>query len=514
MSLGILLKSITESNKMSRLSWILAFCVVVPLSTAFVGTAKGQSAKRPNILLAIADDWSWPHAGAYGAKFVQTPAFDRVAREGALFTQAFCASPGCSPSRAALLTGRHTWELEHAGTHASSFSDKLVVYPDLLEEAGYFVGFTGKGWGPGNFQAGGRSRNPAGPAFSQIKLEPPLKGISGTDYAANFQAFLLKSPAGKPFCFWYGGQEPHLGYEKGSGLKAGKRAEDVEVPAFLPDTPEVRSDLLDYAMEVEHFDRHLGRMLEALQKAGELDHTMVVVISDDGMPFPRAKANCYEYGTHVPLAIRWPARVKAGRTVDDLVSYIDLAPTFLEAAGVAVPKMTGRSLTNVLVSEKSGIVDPSRNAVYSARERHSSSRVNNLGYPIRMLRTHEHLYIRNFAPDRWPAGDPRGVEGDAFGYYDIDGSPTKTLLAEAKDPQLRRFKDLAVAKRPAEELYDAKADPGNLVNLAGNPQHADVLARLRAQMDAELRRTGDPRMTANAEIFETYPRYSPIRKFE
>jgi uncharacterized sulfatase len=493
----------------------IAFGLLSLSLITFPDIVEAQAVKRPNILFAIADDWSWPHAGAYGCKFVQTPAFDRVAREGVLFTQAFCASPGCSPSRAALLTGRHTWELEHAGTHASSFSDKLQVYPDLLEEAGYFVGFTGKGWGPGNFQAGGRSRNPAGPAFSQIKLTPPLKGISGTDYAANFQAFLAKRPKEKPFCFWYGGQEPHRAYEKGAGLKAGKRLEDAEVPPFLPDTPEVRSDLLDYAMEIEHFDRHLGQMLKTLADAGELDSTLVVVAADNGMPFPRAKANCYEYGTHLPLAIRWPPRVKAGRTVEDLVSYIDLAPTFLEAAGVAVPPAVhGRSLTSVLASEKSGRVDPSRNAVYSARERHSSARVDNLGYPIRMLRTHEYLYVRNFTHDRWPAGDPRGVDGDKFGYYDIDGSPTKTLLAEATDPRLRRFKDLAVAKRPAEELYDAKADPGNLVNLAGSPQHADALARLRAQMEETLRRTGDPRMGANPEVYETYPRYSPIRKFE
>ncbi len=234
-----------NEDAMNRLLWVVVGLVAFSCSL-LSGDAEGQESKRPNILLAIADDWSWPHAGAYGCKFVKTPAFDRVAREGVLFTQAFCASPGCSPSRAALLTGRHTWELEHAGTHASSFSDKLVVYPDLLEEAGYFVGFTGKGWGPGNFQAGGRSRNPAGPAFSQIKLDPPLKGISGTDYAANFQAFLAKRPKGQPFCFWYGGQEPHRAYEKGAGLKAGKRAEDAEVPPFLPDTPEVRSDLLDY----------------------------------------------------------------------------------------------------------------------------------------------------------------------------------------------------------------------------------------------------------------------------
>ncbi len=269
-------------------------------------------------------------------------------------------------------------------------------------------------------------------------------------------------------------------------------------------------------MEVESFDTHLGRMLDALERSGELDRTLVVVASDNGMPFPRAKANLYEYGTHMPLAVRWPGRAKAGRVVDDFANHIDLAPTFLEAAGVERPSvMVGRSLVPVLVSEADGQVDPTRDRTFTARERHSSSRVDNLGYPGRALRTGDFLYIRNFAPDRWPAGDPRGVQGDAFGYYDIDGSPTKTLLVEGRDdPRIAPFLDLAVGKRPAEELFDARTDPGNLVNLADRPEHADTLSRLRNQLEDFLRATDDPRVLGNGEIFETYPRYSPIRDFQ
>lgn len=213
-----------------------------------VGFLWARSAeRRPNILLAIADDWSWPHAGAYGCKFVKTPAFDRVAREGVLFNRAFCASPGCSPSRAALLTGRQTWQIEQAGTHASSFPSKYLVYPDILEKAGYYVGFTGKGWAPGNWKAGGRTRNPAGPEYNDLKLKPPYSGINKIDYAGNFKAFLSQKPKDKPFCFWYGGHEPHRAYEEGSGLKEGKKPEEVVVPPFLPDAPVIRSDELDYA---------------------------------------------------------------------------------------------------------------------------------------------------------------------------------------------------------------------------------------------------------------------------
>jgi uncharacterized sulfatase len=485
-------------------------------------TATAAEPKRPNVLLAIADDQSFPHTSAAGYKAVRTPAFDRVAREGVLFANGCAASPGCSPSRAALLTGRHPWMLEHAGTHASEFPAKYPVYPDLLEQAGYHVGFTGKGWGPGNFQVSGRPRNPAGTAYQRRKTEPPYKGISANDYAANFKDFLAKRQPGQPFCFWYGSTEPHRAYEPGAGLKAGKAPADAAVPPFLPDAPEVRSDLLDYCVEIEWFDRHLGQMLQALEDAGELDNTLVIVTADDGMPFPRAKANCYEYGIHVPLAVRWPgAGGKAGRRVTDPVGFVDLTATILDAAGVMKSaQVEGRSLRNVLSSDRDGAVDAARDAVYASRERHSSARHDNLGYPQRCVRTRQYLYVRNFQPDRWPAGDPRvydeqGNLGPEHGaYHDIDGSPTlKYLTAHHADPAVARFLTLAVARRPAEELFDVVADPGCLTNLAADPKHAAAKRDLAARLDRYLRESGDPRATGNGDVWETYRRYSPIRKF-
>jgi uncharacterized sulfatase len=485
---------------------LLAFLAV--LSSAVV-----TAADRPNILLAIADDWSFPHASIYGATFVNTPAFDRVAREGVLFRNAFTATPGCSPSRAALLTGQHSWRLREAGTHASSFPRDLAVYPDILEKNGYFVGACGKAWGPGNFRISGWERNPAGPNFA-VRLENPPPGIGNTDYAASFEAFLKQRPAGQPFCFWYGCTEPHRTYDKGSGQRSGKRLADVQVPGFLPDTPEVRSDLLDYALEIEHFDAHLGKMLATLEKSGELDNTLIVVCSDNGMAFPRAKANLYEYGTHMPLAIRWPAKVQPGRRVGDFASQVDLAPTILAAAGLPVPPdMTGNNLLPVLVREAGRDGDMLFDHVYLARERHSSSRPRNLGYPCRAIRTPDYLYIRNFKPDLWPAGDPQTADGKSA-YHDIDGSPTLSfLVAGQNDPKLKRFLDLAVAKRPAEELFVIKDDPETLRNVANQPQHAQILAHLRQRLEAFLTKTGDARMTPSGDIWETYPRYSAIREF-
>ncbi len=502
---------------------LITTLLLAPL--AALHAAETSMSARPNILIAISDDQSYMHTSYAGCLAVNTPAFDRVAREGVFFRNGFAASPGCSPSRAALLTGRHTWQIEQAGTHASSFPAKYVAFPDLLEQSGYFVGMTGKGWAPGNFQVDGRSRNPAGPDFSKRTTTPPHAGISRNDYAANFADFLSARPKGQPFYFWYGATEPHRIYEKGVGLKTGKKLEDASPPPFLPDTPEVRSDILDYCVEIEWFDRHLGQMLKLLEEAGELDNTLVIVTSDNGMPFPRAKGNTYEYGVHVPLAVRWGARAQGGRSVDDPIGFVDLSATILDAAGVKHPSseypLSGRSIMNILVSDKQGLVDGSRTAIYAARERHSSARYNNWTYPQRALRTPDFLYIRNFRPDRWPAGDPVLLRNDGTpagphtGYKDADPSPTLDfLIAKAGDPTLGKYFQLAVARRPGEELFDMRNDPGCLNNLAANPKFARTKDELARQLEDYLRRTGDARVLDGGEIWETYPRYEgPLRQF-
>jgi len=481
-------------------------CIASPIAAA------DQS--RPNILIAIADDHSYPYTGIYGDQAVHTPAFDRVARNGVLFHNAFAASPGCSPSRAALLTGRHTWELEQAGTHASSFPAKFQVYPDLLENAGYRIGYCGKGWGPGSFTASGRTRNPAGNAITGHKKQAP-EGINSTNYAACFEDFLSQQKGEEPFYFWYGCHEPHRRYEDGAGLKQGKKPEDANVPSFLPNNKLMQSDILDYCREIDWFDQHLAQMLELLEQKGELENTLVIITADNGMPFPRAKANCYEYGIHVPLAISWPAGIPGNRQANDLIGFVDIAPTILEAAGIEVPEnISGKSFWSDLTSNKSGVMDESRQYVFSARERHSSSRHNNVTYPIRCVRSEHYLYIRNFRPDRWPAGHPAGFKGDPFGYYDIDGAPSKTFLIEHKnDPEYKKYFDLSVAKRPAEELFDIKSDPGNLHNLANDPAFTQVKAQLNQTLEQTLRDTGDPRILNGGDIYESYFRYSRVREF-
>ncbi len=480
--------------------------VVVLHASALAGAEAPPPADRPSILFAIADDWSWPHAGVYGDKVVRTPTFDRLARDGVLFTHAFCASPSCTPSRGGILTGQAIHRLEAGGNLWSALPNRFEVYPDRLEAAGYAVGLTGKGWGPGNFKDGGWTRNPAGPAFP------------------NFQKFLKTVKPDQPFCFWFGSHDPHRPYEKGSGANAGMKIEDVVVPPFLPDTPEVRSDILDYYFEVQRFDREVGEIIRELEAVGRLQNTLIVMTSDNGMPFPRAKANLYDAGVRMPLAVFWPAKIRGGRVVEDFVSLTDLAPTFLEAAGVKVPAaMTGRSLLDRLCPPRDeGRAEPnaqrrqapsgvrplrSREMVFLERERHANVRRGDLSYPARAVRTKEFLYIRNLRPDRWPAGDPEMyVAVGPFG--DIDDSPTKRLiLAGREDEKIGRFFRLACAKRPAEELYDLAKDPWQLDNVAEKPEYAEAKQKLRAALDQWMKDTADPMLDAKDDPWDHYRYY-------
>lgn len=457
---------------------------------------------RPNILLAIGDDISWKHLGVYGSDFVDTPTFDKLAKQGVAFNNAFCSAPGCSPSRAALLTGKHIWEIEEAGTHAANFPKHLQVYPELLEAKGYFSGYTGKPWGPGKLTE--RAANPSGKDFNNHTLdELPAKGISNKDYARNFQEFLEERPKDAPFVFWFGAHEAHRSFEQDSGAKSGIQLDDVRVPGFMPDTKLTRGDVADYALEIQWFDSQLGLMLEQLRKSGELDNTIVVVTADNGMAFPRAKANNYEYGVHMPLIISWKDGIrKVNRHVDDFVSLIDLAPTFLEAAGVAIPRaMSAKSLMPILKSRKSGLVDSSRSFAVTGRERHTHAREDNLGYPIRAIHTADYHYIRNIHPERLPVG---------IKYNDVDGSPTHSLMLDNMNSELSQ---LAYADRPLEELYDRESDPYCLNNLASNPEYQSVLKKLWGQLEDKLRKGGDPRVLGYGDIFDSYPRYSGTRDF-
>jgi N-sulfoglucosamine sulfohydrolase len=452
---------------------LICFCIGL---VAFTVCA----AEKPNILYCLADDWAYPHAGVYGDNVVHTPNFDRIAREGALFTRAFSAAPSCSPSRAAMLTGRPPHQLRE-GAHLWSFLPKdFETYPDILERNGYAVGFTLKGWGPGSVEASGRTRNPAGPHF------------------ATFEGFLKKVPKGKPFCFWFGSHNPHRPYKSGQGLAAGLKIQDVKVPPFWPDTKETRSDILDYYEAAQRFDQQVGDCLAALKKSGFASNTIVVISGDNGWPFPRSKANLYDSGTRQPLAIRWPGVVNPGMVIDAFVNLYDIAPTFIDFAGLQpLSYMTGKSWVPLLKGQSQS----GRTMVFVERERHANVRKGDLSYPARAVRNDSYLYIHNMRPDRWPAGDPKMyIAVGPFG--DCDDGPTKQeIIRDQQEPFFR----LSFAKRLEEELYDLKKDPWELTNVADRVEYSQQRKEMRRLLDDWMKKTNDPRYANDDDHWDKYP---------
>lgn len=533
---------VSASWQLCRLALLVLTWIMVVLPSAAV-----HAAGRPNILFCFADDWG-RYASAYARldgpgginDVLQTPNFDRVAREGVLFRRAFVSAPSCTPCRSALLSGQHFWRTGRGAILRGAVWDgSQPAYPLLLRDSDYHIGETYKVWSPGTpgdapYGAGKHAFEKAGGRFNQFSQNVTKMVAEGRSADAakqslydevlgNFNAFLSARPAGQPFCYWFGPTNVHRKWIKGSGRALwGINPDDLKgkLPPFLPDVPEIREDLADYFGEVQAFDAALGVLLKRLEETGELDNTVIVVSGDHGAPgFPHGKCNLYDFGSGVSLAMRWGG-AKGGRVVDDLVSLTDLAPTFLELGGVAVPdRMTGRSLVEVLRSEKSGQVDPRRTAVFIGRERHvENARADFMPYPQRAIRTRDFLYIVNFQPDRWPLGDPYRLDSDnpptaeelteetRVSLPDEDAGPAKAWLVGVRnDPQWKTHFDWVYGKRPREELYDLRADPHQTKNVAADPAYGKPRGELEQRLLDELRSTGDPRLVDEGKFFETPP---------
>ena len=443
---------------------------------SMVGCTPREELAPPNFLILMSDNHSWNHLGCYGDATVETPNIDKLAEAGVRFTHAYCPSPSCTPARAAMLTGQDIWRLEEGANLWGTMPSHFAVYTDLLEQAGYLVGYEGKGWGPGDYEAGGWTRNPAGQRYG------------------SFEEFYNERERGQPFCYWFSSRDPHRPYRTGGGEEAGYDLESIAVPPYLPDDPAVRGDIADYYAEIEHFDSEVGEHLGLLSEFGATEDTVVIVASDNGWQMPRGLANLYDSGTRLPLIVSMPQRFPGGRVVDDFVSLTDFAPTILDLAGLPIPgDMTASSFVPILTSDQHGLVDPQRSFVVTARERHAFVRQGGPGYPARALRTHDHLYIRNYAPELWPAGDPP-LYGDVDAHMLQFPSPTKMfLLQRPDDAEYRSLFDLAFGKRPAEELYDLATDPYQMNNVAKDPAYESTRAELSARLQEYLRGTTDPR---------------------
>ncbi|MCA9836741.1 MAG: sulfatase [Trueperaceae bacterium] len=452
--------------------------------------------QRPNFLFIISDDQSWIHTSMEAYPFISTPNFDEIAKNGLYFQNAFAAAPSCTPSRSAIITGQEFWQLESGAVLLSDYPSEKISYQHVLQQAGYVAGFTGKGWGPGRTT---EADKPTGQAFNRHRVNSgDMKGEA--DIVANFEEFLGSMTKDVPFSFWIGSKDPHRPFSPDAVNRFENQDMTGLLPAFLPDTEQIRFDLSGYLYESERFDQQVGEILALLKRFDRYDNTVIVITSDNGMDFGRAKPQNYTYGVQVPLAIYWTGLEDKGEIIDDFIQLSDIAPTFIELAGVEVPaEMTGESLVPYMkVAERGRLEQQERDAAYSGYERHAPfirGGELNLTYPRRAVYTKDFVYIRNYHPERWPAGDPPvAIEGHPIALSDADGNP------------LEPYYSLSIAKRPAEELYDLRVDPDQMVNVAANADYAEVLETLRNRLLAKQQATQDP-ILEDVDYFQQFPSY-------
>ena len=515
--------------------------------------------KPPNIVFAFADDWGRyssiysKHENASSAfnHLYETPNFDKIANEGLLFLNAYVPAPTCTPCRSSLLSGQYFWQCGLGAILEGAVWDaNIPTFPLEMEKAGYHIGHTYKVWSPGksiNQPIGGKRTRyqEDGVRFNFFShwvtsnLDKyggveKTKQIMFNEVHNNFTGFLKATDEprnqDKPYFYFFGPTNTHRTWEQGSGKALwGLNPDNLKgrLPAFLPDVHEVREDVNDYLGECLAFDRSLGIIMEELKKRGELDNTIIIVSGDHGIPgIPRAKCNLYDIGCEVALAIRWPGKIKPQRVCNDFVNIMDLAPTICDLSQTKIPRtMNGKSksLMNILLANhvQNGQVDPSRDFVVTGRERHvAMAREKFLPYPQRSIRVKDFLYVINFEPDRWPAGDPRGLDdldkkpppyddlaiNTMIAFPDMDASPTKAwMIYHRKEEDVEPLYQLAFGKRPREELYDLQKDPHYMNNVAQDPAYEEMRLKLNQRLMNILKEQHDPRLVEFPVRYEHEP---------
>ncbi|MGH9661259.1 MAG: sulfatase family protein [Bryobacteraceae bacterium] len=437
------------------------------LAAAALAQAPRQSAR--SVILLIGDDHS-PLLGCYGNSVVRTPNLDRLARQGVRFENSFCTTASCSASRSVLLTGLHNHANGQFG-HAHqphNFHTHAHVHPipRLVKARGGATGVIGTlhvnpaAIYPWDFNAEGGSRDVAAMASEASKF--------------------FGQAAGKPFYLHVGYSDPHragqgFGNERNfPGVEKRKYSpRDVVVPAFLPDRPEVRAELAEYYESIDRMDQGIGMMLDALDKSGRSSDTLVIYLSDNGMPFPGAKGSFYDSGLRVPLIVSSPEMKRRGHTSQALVHWPDIAPTVLEWMGVPGPSYPfhGRSLLPILDQEN----PTGRDEFFFS---HTFHEINNY-YPFRGIHTRRHKYVRFLYPE---LGMP--LPSDLF------KSPTWQGIRARGDQAMGKRRTSAVLHHAAEELYDLEKDPNETTNLIESAPA--VAAGLRERVRQFRRETKDP----------------------
>ena len=451
------------------LSRYFGLCCVTLVAAASGRTAAAPPA-RPNVVLMIADDLG-REVGCYGDKPARTPNIDALAASGTRFPFGFASVSSCSPSRATLLTGLPTHQcgqygLAHAGHNVYSFAN-VKGLPALLAPAGYRSAVVGK------LHVQPKEVYP----FDEVIPDPGRNPVTMAEKSRKF----IADCGDKPFFLLVGFTDPHRaakGFANGNKYPAGVPAVPfdpaaVTVPYHLPDRPEVRAELAEYYQSVARMDDGVGRVMKVLEQTKTAGNTLVVFVSDNGIPFPGAKTTLYDAGVHLPMIVRRPGQ-KAGVVCEAMASFTDVAPTALEWAGVKQPAaMKGRSLLPVLEEGKPAGWD----AVYASHQFHEVT----MYYPMRMARTRTHKLIQNLAsPLEYPSAS------------DLWGSDTWQGVLKRGDKTMGRRPVDAFLHRPKEELYDLTADPNELSNRAADPASAKVLADLRAKLHDWRVATKDP----------------------
>lgn len=437
----------------------LLTCLLFVVGCSFI-SGEVFSSDKPNIVFIIADDIGWEDVGCYGNEHVKTPNIDKLSEEGLQFNSAFLTASSCSPSRCSIISGKYPHSDGAAELH-TPLPEEEIPFPLLLKENGYYTAHAGK-WHLG----------PA--AHRAFDLYTDENGYKNGDGGENMWIpFLKDRPKDKPFFFWLASHDAHRPWGADT-FKTTHDPNELEVPLFFEDTPETRQDIASYYNEIGRFDYYVGKVREELERQGVLENTIIIVTSDNGRPFPRCKTRVYDSGMKTPFIVCWPKGLKAkGLQTESLISAVDIAPTILKLAGVAVPEdYQGKSFLPVLNNPDTEI----RNEVFSEHNWHDYEAHE------RMVRTKKYLYVLNSRPNLTNGGPADSKTSATQHSLNIVRDEGRLTPAQA---------DIFMAPRAAEELFDVEKDPLQLLNLASVPEYQKVLQEMRTLLQTWRTQTGD-----------------------
>ena len=423
------------------------------------GALSAKAQERPNIILFIADDVSRDDIGCYGNRYVKTPVIDRLAADGIKFTNMFLTASSSSPSRNSIITGRYPHNTGGAELHTEP-PDYMISFPEVLKSNGYYTVQAGK------FHMGPYARR----GFDQINDNNKLNGDGGEEL---WVKCLKERAPDKPFFMWFAAMDAHRAW--GPNEFSGKHNPgEIVPPYYLAQGEKTRDDLARYYDEIYRFDHYIGLVYDELVKQGVADNTMIIIMADNGRPFPHSKTRVNDRGLLSPFIIHWPDGIGIKpRDCTSLISSIDIAPTILELAFAAIPEtIQGRSFAKLLRN-------PGRNFrkfVFAEHNWHDYEAHE------RMLRTKDFLYILNSRP-HFPQMGPADAVGSPS-FIELDSlNNTGRLTPEQAD--------IFTAPRAPEELYDCRKDPGQFSNLAGHKDYSKKKGLMAAILKEWMDETGD-----------------------